>query len=80
MYQAIETHYVGPTNMRGARIIARSGSGRHRLTLPYPHELSGMACHEAAATALATKLGWLDGRKLVGGETVKGYCFVMVDA
>lgn len=78
--QAIETKYVGPTNTRGARIIATTGSGHHKLTIPYPHELSGEACHEAAAVELATKLGWLDGRKLVSGETRAGYCFVLVAA
>ena len=78
--QSIETTYHGPTNTRGSRITAVTGSGHHKLTIPYPHELSGEACHAAAAEALASKLGWLNGRKLVSGETRKGYCFVLVDA
>jgi len=78
--QAIETKYFGATNTRGSRIIATTGSGHHKLAIPYPHELSGEACHAAAAEALATKLGWLKGRKLIGGETRKGYCFVLVAA
>ena len=78
--QAIETRYVGPTDTKGSRIIATTGSGHHKLAIPYPYELSGEACHAAAAEALATKLGWLNGRKLVCGETRKGYCFVLVDS
>jgi len=78
--QAIETKYLGATDTKGSRIVAVTGSGNHRLTIPYPHELSGEACHRAAAMALADKLGWLDGRHLISGETRKGYCFVLVDA
>lgn len=76
--QAIETKYHGPTNTRGSRITATTGNGHHKLTIPYPYELSGEACHAKAAEALASKLRWLDGWHLVGGATKAGYVFVLV--
>lgn len=72
--QAICTKYVGPTNSRGARIIAESGSGQ-RVAISYPYELSGEAVHKAAAVALMKKLGWK--YRIVGGSTKTGYCFVI---
>ena len=76
IYQAITTKYVGPTNTKGGRIIARTESGiRH--TIGYPHELSSEQGHRKAAEELATKLGW-QGRLIAGGLRT-GYCFVLVD-
>ena len=78
--QAIETKYHGPTNTRGARIIAVSASGV-RVTIGYPYELSGVYCHAKAAEALARKLEWIsEGAafedQFVAGSTQKGYVFV----
>jgi hypothetical protein len=89
MAVAIVTKYLGPTDYRGARIVAsvperiascdrdRNGGtdrpGHWRLTIPYPYELSGEAVHRVAAEALATRLGW-DGH-LVGGALADGYAF-----
>ncbi len=69
---AIETKYLGATNTRGSRIKA-SGNG-NTITIPYPHELSGAACHAKAAVALCKKMDWSG--KLISGATDKGYVFV----
>ena len=54
--QAIVTKYLGPTDVKGARIGARCDAGS--ITIEYPHELSGDDVHAAAAMALCRKLGW----------------------
>jgi hypothetical protein len=57
----IMTKYHSPTDTRGARISAVASTtrlGRHtRITIGYPHELSGSEVHAAAARALVVKLG-----------------------
>lgn len=71
--QAIQTRYLGPTNTRGARIKAWAAAGA--VTIDYPHELSGQACHRAAAQALADKFGWKS--QYLGGQLpCGGYAFV----
>jgi len=71
--QAIQTRYFGPTNNRGARIKAWAAAGS--ITIPYPYELSGQACHRAAAEALALKFQW--DCELLGGQLENGdYAFV----
>jgi hypothetical protein len=73
---AIETRFLGPTDTKGARILATTCNGQ-RLTLPYDYTGDE---HRKAAEALATKYGWLrDGMRLVGGGTKAGYCWVFVD-
>ena len=75
--QAIITKYHGPTNTRGSRISARCEAGR--VSIPYPHELSGQAVHRAAAEALAANLGWTGAHygELLGGGLPSGeYVFV----
>ena len=47
--QAIRTQYKGPTDTRGARIIATSHHGR--TTTGYDHALSAGENHTAAAAA-----------------------------
>ena len=74
---AIQTRYFGPTNTRGARIKATCETGS--ITIDYPHELSGMACHAKAAKALVVKLGWTDSfyGDLLGGQLANNdYVFV----
>lgn len=80
--KAILTRYLGPTNTRGARIVA-SAEGVARLTVGYPHELDSEAAHAKAAEALANKYGWLQinslKRGLVSGGLPNGdwaHCFV----
>ena len=71
--KAITTKYYGATNTRGSRIVARDRDN-NRISIPYPHELSGEACHAKAAMALCRKMGW-DG-VMFGGSTADGYAFV----
>lgn len=71
--KAISTHYLEPTDHRGARIVA-TAEGGHRVTVSYPYELSGTDVHAVAAVALARKLHWKG--TLIGGGTAKGYVFV----
>ena len=80
MSVAIVTKYLGPTNYRGARIVASIPAriadcrpAHWRLTLSYPYELTGEDAHRAAAQALADRLGW--GGRLVGGALADGYAF-----
>jgi hypothetical protein len=54
--RAILCTYHGPTDSRGSRITASSDTCR--VSVPYPHELSGQACYRVAAEALAKKMGW----------------------
>jgi hypothetical protein len=79
--QAIITKYFGPTNSRGSRIKAQCAAGS--ITIDYPHELSGMDCHAAAAKALVHKLGWDNENygDLLGGTLHNGdYVFVFDNA
>lgn len=64
MMQAIETKFLGPTNFRGARVVASAGPGR-RLILDWSHEKN--VGDTLAAEALARKLGW-DGTWIGGGS------------
>jgi len=73
--KAIVTTYHGPTDTRGSRIVA-SDSDNNRASIPYPHELSGEACHRKAADALCAKMGWKG--ELIGGGLKNGYVFVFV--
>jgi hypothetical protein len=73
----ITMRYVGPTNVRGARIIATASSGE-RIQVPYQHQLSGEAVHRYAADQLAKKLGWSG--KLIAGDTKTGYVFVLPES
>jgi len=70
--KAIITKYHGPTDYKGARITA-SDEDNNRITISYPHELSGEACHRAAADALCKKMNWQG--NLVGGSLKRGYVF-----
>lgn len=75
--QAISTKYLPVTNTRDSRIKATCAAGS--VTISYPHEFSGMACHAAAAKALVEKLGWGFAHygDLMGGQLASGeYVFV----
>jgi hypothetical protein len=56
MYQAIETKYLGPTNVRGSRVKATAEAGS--VTLTWDDALNSDANHIKAAQALAKKYGW----------------------
>ena len=75
--QAIQARYLAPTNSRGSRIKAWAAAGS--ITISYPYELSGQACHRKAAEALVAKLGWDDSHYggLLGGQLDSGdYAFI----
>ncbi len=74
--KAISTKYHGPTNTRGSRISANDSDG-NRVSIPYPHELSGEDVHRKAAQTLCNKMNWPG--KLVGGAVKNGYVFVFTE-
>jgi len=74
--KAIRTKYLGPTNTRGARILATDDDG-NRTTIPYPYQLSGELVHRQAALALCRKLGWAG--ELTAGGLGNGYVYVWQD-
>lgn len=69
---AILTHYVGPTNTRGARIVAESCG--LRKVVPYDHSSDTEGAHAKAALALILGAGW--GGTWIMGGTRKGWAFV----
>lgn len=75
--KAIKTIYHGETNTRGSRITASDEDG-NRISIPFPHDLSGMDCHAKAAMALCHKMGWAG--TLHGGSLKDGYVFVFAPA
>jgi len=75
--QAIVTKYVGPTNVKGARIIAKAAAGK--VCISYPYESTLAKSHQIAAIALAKKLGWSGGWIAGGMPSGDGYVFVCAD-
>ena len=71
--QAILTHYIGPTNIKGSRIKAQCEASS--LTLPWDDSLSQTMNHAAACRALLTKLNWR-GQWHMGRLRARGYVFV----
>lgn len=76
VHRAIITKYKGQTDTLPARITALCDAAR--LTVSWDYELNIQDNHMMAAHALAMKLRWLDGFKLVGGGYQNGYCWVQV--
>jgi hypothetical protein len=74
---SISTKYVGPTDTRGSRIVAKIAYGltSRTYTYPYQHELSSTANHARAARLTAERLGLSDTRWHCG-ETRDGCVFV----
>lgn len=54
--QAIVTKYLGPTDHRGSRVVAKCQAGK--LTLGWDDALDSDDNHRAAAMALVKRLGW----------------------
>lgn len=76
--QAITTKFLGATDFRGSRIVARCQA--RRVTVPWDHALGVEENHQLAAQTLAEKLGWAGqwyGGALPDGT---GQCFVCVSA
>lgn len=78
MRQAIVTKYLGPTNHRGARIVAKAQAGR--LAVPWEDAWDVDANHAYAARMLAERYGWTEHSTLAGGALPDdtGYCFVLI--
>lgn len=76
--QAITTKFLSATNHKGARVKATCQAGS--LTVSWDHALNMDENYDAAARALATKLGW-------AGEWARGWlparvgcCYVLLPA
>lgn len=68
--KAIVTRYYGPTNTRGARIVA-SAHGVRSVSIGYPHELDSEDAHKLAAKTMCDKYAWQK-RGLVMGTLPNG--------
>jgi hypothetical protein len=73
--QAILTHFVGPSNVKGSRYIATNADGK-RAIVATDHALDSFGNHWRAAEALCIKLGWHG--IMQSGATARGYAFVFV--
>ena len=67
-FQAITTEYFGPTDRRGARVIARAQCGK--VVVCWDHALSVDDNHATAAMALVERMDW-DG-VWIGGALPSG--------
>jgi hypothetical protein len=73
--KAIQTRFLGPTNTRGARVVAACEGKRTAVSFNY----EGLEkAHDEAARNLASKMGW-QGIWYRGGS-IKGDGFVYVCA
>ncbi len=72
--KAIRTRYVGPSNVRGSRIIADDGE-RNRITVSYDHGSNNP--HREAALALCRKMKWSG--DLIEGGLGDGYVYVFAN-
>lgn len=75
-HRAIFTTYLGPTDTKGSRIIARiAGSGK-RFIISWDYALNPGDNHDAAAIEACKRMGWsgkLRGASISGG----GYVYVL---
>lgn len=82
--QAIITKYHGATNVKGARVSA-SAEGPGRKIYSWDDALDVFGNHQAAAIRFANTFEWINPKdpnsadQLVGGGTIDGYCFVLLD-
>jgi hypothetical protein len=67
--QAIQTRYIGPSNVRGSRVKAFAQAGS--ITLEWDSALNSDENHRAAAEALCEKLGWTPLYGTLASGTVK---------
>jgi hypothetical protein len=75
--QAIATHYLGPTDKRGSRIVARAAAGR--IVVSYDPRHGVERNHAAAARKLAERFGWAGRYEQGGAPDDSGYVFVQPD-
>ena len=84
MAQAIQTHYLGPTNNRPARLVDKCDAGRVVVSWDYAHDVQRN--HELACLALRKKLDtgsggtdfWTSGEWRSGSLTDGSYVHVWV--
>jgi hypothetical protein len=76
--QAIQTKYIGPTNVKGSRCKAWAQAGS--VLLAWDDALNSEQNHVRAAEALAAKFHWF-GAWHMGAlpEPARGFCFVCAD-
>ncbi len=74
--KAIIVRYIGPTNVKGSRIIAGDDDG-NKVTIPYYHHVSRDEAYQLAAKALCEKMGWHG--TLVQGSLKNAEVFVWLD-
>jgi hypothetical protein len=72
--QVIFTKYIGPSNFKGARIIATASGNKVRAIVSYDSALSSEDAHLNGVKALCGKLNWSG--KLVAGHTKDGMVWV----
>jgi len=84
MAEAILTHYIGPSNTRGGRVVAETGERnrntgrRDRVIIPYDAGKDIRENHKAAARKLLQKMAW-DWVAWTIGSYDRGYIFVRAD-
>jgi hypothetical protein len=69
LLQAIETKYIGPSNVKGSRIHAFCAAGS--VYMYYRHEFDTPENHHLAACKLMKKLGWDEHSRILGGGSLK---------
>lgn len=75
---AITVKYLSATDSKPARLKAACANFG-TVTVPFPHELSGLSAYSIAADALCQRLGWRG--PLAGGWTGTGSAaFLLVPA
>lgn len=70
---AIQTRFLGPTNTRGARVVAACEGKRATVSFNYE---STEAAHDEAARNLVSKLGWQGIWYRGGSVDGKGFVYV----
>jgi hypothetical protein len=75
MCQAIRTRYLGPTDTKGARVVAETAGGL-RLVWAWDYVLDAQRNHEHAVFALVRKLDWGPDTAWCIGSLSDGYVAV----
>lgn len=80
---AIQTKYIGPSNVKGSRVKAFTCNGVSK-TISYDQGLDSRDAHFKAAMALADKCGWTRETwfkkfMLCEGGVKDGYVWVLVE-
>jgi hypothetical protein len=74
---AIQTRFIGPTNLHGSRVKARALGTGHTATIEWDDAKNPRENHIDAAMYLANSHGWMEyGRWHMGDAGQGGYVFV----